>query len=174
MLILGLDPGLHHTGWGVIRSLDNRLSYVASGCIKTKTDKQDEMGGIAARLVDIYHQLQAVMDGFEIVEAAVEETFVNSNGMTTLKLGQARAMSLLVPALRGLPVYEYAATLIKKSVVGAGHADKNQVMHMIKILLPQSNCQTDHEADALAVAVCHAHHRTLSGLIQTPQKVKQI
>lgn len=167
MLILGLDPGLQNTGWGVIRQDGNRLSYVASGTIKSKNTKDS----LANRLVDIFEQLTTILKDFDIAEASVEETFVSSNGKTTLKLGQARAVSLLVPALNGVSVFEYGANAIKKSIVGAGHADKHQMMHMIKVLLPQSDCQSDHEADALGAAICHAHNRKAHSYMRDDYKV---
>jgi crossover junction endodeoxyribonuclease RuvC len=156
--ILGLDPGLRRTGWGVIRVSGNRLSFVAAGVVAAKPD-----GEMAARLAELYAGLQAVIEAHAVDEAAVEETFVNRNPASTLKLGQARGVVLLAPAAKGLPVAEYAANLVKKSLVGFGHADKDQMQHMIAALLPGAELGKGKgaadAADALAVAICHAHHR---------------
>lgn len=153
MLILGIDPGLQKTGWGLIDSVDNRLSYVASGLLKT-SPKDD----LAVRLASLHTQLMAVLEQFAPESAAVEEIFVNKNPASTLKLGQARGVVLAVPAIYGLSVAEYATNKIKKSVVGAGHASKDQVGMMIRTLLPACGQVSEDEADALAVAICHAHY----------------
>ena len=153
--ILGLDPGLRRTGWGVIDVCGSRLTYVDSGTILPPEDAP-----MGVRLAALHAGLAEVLAAFRPHEAAVEETFVNMNPASTLKLGQARGVVLLVPAIAGLPVAEYAATLVKKSVVGAGRAEKGQIRMMIKVLLPQATPPTDDAADALAVAVTHAHHRT--------------
>lgn len=154
MRILGLDPGLRHTGWGVLDVDGNRLRYIADGSVDSN-DKAD----LATRLVQLHDGLTAVLREWAPDEAAVEETFVNKNPTSTLKLGLARGVVLLVPALAGLRVAEYGANHIKKSVVGAGHADKTQVQHMVRMLLPGTTFRTPDAADALAVAICHAHHR---------------
>ncbi len=130
------------------------MSYVADGAVKTKSSLP-----LADRLVQLHEGLSRILEEFNPMEAAVEETFVNKNAASTLKLGQARAISLLVPAHAGLPVAEYSPNLIKKTVVGAGHADKGQVQMMVKILLPGAVMESADAADALAVAICHAHHR---------------
>jgi crossover junction endodeoxyribonuclease RuvC len=153
MRIVGLDPGLRHTGWGIIDVRGNRLSHVADGVIHA-----DIAGALAQRLVHLFRQLTAMLDQFHPDEAAVEESFVNKNPASTLKLGLARGVVLLAPAEHGLPVAEYSANLIKKSVVGAGHAGKGQVQMMVRQLLPGAVGAGD-AADALAVAICHAHHR---------------
>ena len=153
MRVLGLDPGLRHTGWGVIDVAGNRLSYVADGVAHAPTDLP-----LADRLVALFRQIIGVLERFHPDEAAVEETFVNKNAASTLKLGVARGVVLLAPAERGLPVAEYSANLVKKSVVGAGHADKAQVQMMVRRLLPGCAIATPDAADALAVAICHAHH----------------
>jgi crossover junction endodeoxyribonuclease RuvC len=153
MRVLGLDPGLRHTGWGVIDVAGNRLSYVADGVVHAPTDLP-----LAERLVALFRQLIDVLDRFRPDEAAVEETFVNKNAASTLKLGVARGVVLLAPAERGLPVTEYSANLVKKAVVGAGHAEKAQVQMMVRRLLPGCAIATPDAADALAVAICHAHH----------------
>jgi len=152
--ILGIDPGLRHTGWGVIEAEGARLSYVASGAIHPPTE-----GELAFRLRTLHEALGAVIALHEPDEAAVEETFVNRDPQSALKLGHARGVALVVPALAGLEVSEYSANLVKKTVVGAGHALKPQVAMMVKVLLPRSEAQGSDAADALAVAICHAQHR---------------
>jgi crossover junction endodeoxyribonuclease RuvC len=156
MLLLGLDPGLRNTGWGVIEADANRLRHVANGVVRSGS------GLLADRLLRLHQGLTEVVGGFQLDGAAVEETFVNMNGKATLKLGQARGIVMLVPAQAGLPVAEYPANTIKKSVVGFGHADKTQIGHMISMLLPGADVETPDAADALAVAVCHAHHMATS------------
>jgi len=152
MRLIGFDPGLRHTGWGVIEAQGNRLAYIADGTIRAAADQD-----LAARLRDLYDGLAAVLREFEPHEAAVEETFVNRNPESTLKLGQARGVVLLAPALFGIPVAEYSANRVKKSVVGAGHAAKEQVQMMVSRLLPGCRISSPDAADALAVAICHAH-----------------
>jgi len=156
--IIGIDPGLRRTGWGVIESDGVRLGYVASGCIAANVGEE-----LAYRLRDIFEQLNSILATFHPREAAVEETFVNDNARATLKLGQARGAAMLAPAMCGLRVGEYAPNLVKKSVVGAGHADKRQIQAMIKVLLPKANITSADEADALAIAICHANHRASVG-----------
>ena len=153
MRVLGLDPGLRHTGWGIIDVDGNRLSHVADGVAHPDVDQP-----LATRLVLLFRQIGAVLERFRPDEAAVEETFVNRNAASTLKLGVARGVVLLAPAERGLPVAEYSANLIKKAVVGAGHADKAQIQGMVRRLLPGSAAGEADAADALAVAICHAHY----------------
>ncbi len=152
--ILGVDPGLRHTGWGVIEADGSRLAFVASGAIHSPTGDN-----LAERLRMLHEGLTAVIAAFSPDEAAVEETFVNRDAQSTLKLGYARGIALVVPALAGLEVTEYAANLVKKTVVGAGHAEKAQVAMMVKILLPKAEALSPDAADALAVAICHAQHR---------------
>ncbi len=151
--ILGIDPGLTKTGWGVIDVTGNRLAYVASGLIKTTLALT-----VPERLKQIDEGLQEVMAQFKPDTSAVEETFVNKNPLAALKLGQARGVALVVPARLGLSVGEYPANLIKKSIVGAGHAAKEQMGMMIRVLLPACGDIGEDEADALAVAITHAHH----------------
>jgi crossover junction endodeoxyribonuclease RuvC len=151
--ILGLDPGLRRTGWGVITIEGARLGHVAHGVIKP-----DETAEFALRLLTVFEGLCEVIAAHAPDEAAVEETFVNKNAASTLKLGVARGVVLLAPAERGVPVAEYSANLIKKSVVGAGHAEKAQVQMMVRRLLPGCAIVEADAADALAVAICHAHH----------------
>jgi crossover junction endodeoxyribonuclease RuvC len=152
--ILGIDPGLRRTGWGVVALDGNRLGYVACGSVTTN-DKLD----LAARLVAIHKGLLGVIEAHAPDEAAVEATFVNKDAAATLKLGQARGVAMLVPALHGLAVAEYAPNLVKKTIVGAGHGEKAQIRMMVGVLLPRADPQSDDAADALAIAVCHAHHR---------------
>lgn len=163
MRLLGLDPGLRITGWGVIEVEGNRLRHIADGAVRS--DKQDTL---AQRLLQLHTGLAAVIEEYAPFEAAVEETFVNRNPASTLKLGQARGVVMLAPALAGLQVAEYATNLIKKSLVGTGHAGKQQVQAMIATLLPGATIETADAADALAVAVCHAHHRQTQRRWQAP------
>ena len=152
--IIGLDPGLRNTGWGVIESEGSRLSYIADGAVHSDADAP-----LAKRLLQIHQQLISVLNEFNPDEAAVEETFVNKDARATLKLGQARGAVMLAPAICQIPVSEYAPNVIKKTVVGAGHAEKDQVKHMVKLLLPRAVMKTADSIDALAIAICHAHHR---------------
>jgi crossover junction endodeoxyribonuclease RuvC len=153
--ILGLDPGLRRTGWGVVAVSGARVAHVAHGVIAPK-----ETLPFAERLLTLFEGLTEVIAAQVPDEAAVEETFVNTNAASTLKLGHARACCLIAPARAGLPVAEYAATVVKKAVVGTGAAEKNQVGFMIRRLLPTAGTMTADAADALAVAIAHAHHRT--------------
>lgn len=152
--IIGLDPGLRNTGWGVIESEGSRLVYVADGAVHS-----DAEAPLAERLLQIHTQVLAVIREFAPDEAAIEETFVNVDARATLKLGQARGAVMLAPAMCKIPVAEYAPNQIKKSVVGAGHAEKSQIKHMVKMLLPRALMRTADSTDALAIAICHAHHR---------------
>jgi crossover junction endodeoxyribonuclease RuvC len=152
MIILGIDPGLVNTGWGVVQKENNTYKFIACGTIIT--DAKEEM---AIRIRDINFQLNKVLDEYSIDEAAVEETFVNKNSLTSLKLGHARGAIILTVSLADIPVAEYSATNVKKSVTGVGKAEKGQMGAMIKILLPKANVKTEHEADALAVAITHGN-----------------
>lgn len=153
MKILGLDPGLRYTGWGLIESVDNRLTFLASGRIAVNEDEN-----LDVRLSHLHRALDEVIRETKPDHAAVEETFSNTNARSTLKLGMARGVVMLAPALHGIPVGEYAANTVKKAVVGSGHADKTQIQHMVKMLLPKADFNSPDAADALAVAICHAHH----------------
>ena len=153
--IIGIDPGLRRTGWGIVESDGVRLVYVASGHVTS-----DGEGELAYRLREIYEGLRAVISRFRPQEAAVEETFVNKDARATLKLGQARGMALLAPACSGLKVAEYPPNVIKKTVTGAGHGEKRQIAAMVGFLLPKARFESADEADALAIAICHANHRT--------------
>ena len=152
--ILGIDPGLRRTGWGIVEIDGNRLSFL--GCGRVETDDRE---ALAARLATIHAGLARVIAQFAPQEAAAEATFVNKDAAATLKLGQARGVALLAAAQAGLSVAEYAPNLVKKTIVGAGHADKAQIRMMIGVLLPKAEPETEDAADALAIAVTHAHHR---------------
>lgn len=152
--ILGIDPGLRHLGWGLIEAEGSRLSFIACGTVQTQSGED-----LAVRLCALHVGLTAIVAGHAPHEAAIEETFVNRDPQSALKLGHARAIGMLVPALAGIAVHEYAANLVKKTVVGTGHADKKQIGAMVRILLPRSDARTADAADALAVAICHAQHR---------------
>lgn len=158
-LILGIDPGLQHTGWGVISAKGNQLSFIACGTIHSNA--KDDM---AQRLLTLHDGIKQTVNLYLPHEAAAEETFVNKNNISSLKLGQARGAILLSLALEGLSVAEYSTNLVKKSVVGTGHADKQQVAMMVKTLLPASNASGADASDALAVAICHAHQRSFTQL----------
>lgn len=152
MIVIGLDPGLQATGWGVIEAEGNRLRHVANGTVRSRAADP-----LSDRLVQLYDALAAVISEHRPAEAAVEETFVNTNPQSTLKLGQARGVVLLVAAKAGLPVAEYAARFVKKAIVGVGAADKAQVAAMVARLLPGCAAAGPDAADALAVAITHAH-----------------
>lgn len=151
--VIGIDPGLRVMGWGVVDSIGARLVHVANGRVTS-----DDARPMGERLVQLHRGLAAVIAEYRPDAAAVEETFVNKNPSSTLKLGLARGIAMLVPAQAGIPVAEYAANAIKKSVVGVGHAAKEQVQMMVARLLPGVSLAGPDAADALAVAICHAHH----------------
>ncbi|APH54379.1 Crossover junction endodeoxyribonuclease ruvC [Granulibacter bethesdensis] len=152
--MLGIDPGLRFTGWGVIEATGNRLRHIADGVIAT-----DSTESVPARLRVLHDTLTSLLVTYHPHEAAVEETYVNRNGTATLKLGYARGVALLAPALRNVPVAEYGAKAVKLAVVGTGGATKDQVQMMVQRLLPGATLKRADAADALAVAICHAHHR---------------
>ncbi|OAF08327.1 crossover junction endodeoxyribonuclease RuvC [Bradyrhizobium centrolobii] len=157
--IIGIDPGLRRTGWGVIEAEGNRLVYVACGSVEPPDGLP-----LSSRLLAIHEGLAAVLSDHKPMEAAVEQTFVNKDGVATLKLGQARGVAMLAPAMFGITVAEYAPNQVKKTVVGAGHADKQQIAMMLKILLPKAEPPSADAADALAIAITHAHHRQSTAL----------
>ena len=159
MRVLGIDPGLRNMGWGVIAVSGSRLSHVANGICRSAGDD------LAARLLSLYDQLTDIIATHRPDVAAVEQTFVNKDGAGTLKLGQARGIAMLVPAQAGLPVGEYAPNAVKKAVVGVGHAEKAQILHMVKIQLPGVQVAGPDAADALAIAICHAHHTQSAGTL---------
>jgi len=152
--IIGIDPGLRNTGWGIIDVEGSKLAFVACGTVRS-----DAALSLSERLRQLLDGLSAIIAAHGPAEAAVEETFVNRDPQSALKLGQARGVALVAPALAGLPVAEYAANLVKKTVVGAGHAEKTQVAMMIRVLLPRAEAKSADAADALAIAICHAQHR---------------
>ncbi len=153
--LLGIDPGLQHTGWGMVESAGSRLRHLGDGVIST-----DAAMPLAERLSAIYRGLAELLANWQPDEAAVEHTYVNKNPGAALKLGQARGVALLAPALLGIPVAEYQAMEVKRAVVGTGHADKVQVEAMVRRLLPGATIRRADASDALAVAICHASHRS--------------
>lgn len=157
MRVIGIDPGLRNLGWGVIDVAGARLSHVANGVCHSSGDD------LATRLLSLHTQLSDVVARYQPETAAVEQTFVNKDGAGTLKLGQARGIAMLVPAQAGLSVGEYAPNKVKKTVVGVGHADKNQIAHMVRLQLPGVDLAGPDAADALAIAICHAHHVQTAG-----------
>ena len=159
MRILGIDPGLRNMGWGVIDVSGSRISHVANGICHSKA------GDLAPRLLSLHQQLTDIFAKHQPDCAAVEQTFVNKDGVATLKLGQARAIALLVPAQMGVPIGEYAPNAVKKTVVGVGHAAKQQVEHMVKIQLPGVKLEGADAADALAIAICHSFHAQSQGTL---------
>ena len=152
--IIGIDPGLRRTGWGVVDTLGNSLRFVAAGTVKS-----EDKAALAVRLRQLHDGLSEVLASHAPGEAAVEQTFVNKDAAATLKLGQARGIAMLVPALTGIHVAEYAPNAVKKAVIGVGHGDKKQIHMMVRVLMPKATFNTDDAADALAIAICHAHHR---------------
>ncbi|MDP1668068.1 crossover junction endodeoxyribonuclease RuvC [Phaeovulum sp.] len=160
MRVLGIDPGLRNLGWGLIDMEGSRLSHVANGIIHSQGDD------LALRLLSLFSALTEVVARYAPDAAAVEQTFVNKDAVATLKLGQARGIALLVPAQAGLTVGEYAPNAVKKAVVGVGHADKGQVAHMVRFQLPGVDLAGPDAADALAIAICHAHHLQSAGRME--------
>lgn len=152
--IIGIDPGLRNTGWGVIDCEGNKLSFIGAGTVKS-----DDKCDLATRLCQLHDGLFEVLREFSPSEAAVEHTFVNKDATATLKLGQARGIAMLVPALYGLPVSEYAPNAVKKAVIGVGHGEKQQIHMMVKVLMPRATFDSSDAADALAIAICHSHNR---------------
>ena len=152
MRVLGIDPGLVNMGWGVIEVDGSRVRHVANGIVRSRSTE------LAARLADLHRGLTEVFAAHLPDQAAVEQTFVNKDAVGTLKLGQARGIALLAPAEAGLDIGEYAPNAVKKTVVGVGHAAKDQIQHMVRFMLPGVEFAGPDAADALAVAICHAHH----------------
>ena len=152
--IIGIDPGLRRTGWGVVETTGNALRFIGAGTVPS-----DQKADLATRLCQIHDGLADILAGYAPEEAAVEQTFVNKDAAATLKLGQARGIAMLVPARAGLRVAEYAPNAVKKAVIGVGHGEKTQIHMMVKVLMPRAVFDTDDAADALAIAICHAHHR---------------
>jgi crossover junction endodeoxyribonuclease RuvC len=172
MRVLGIDPGLRNLGWGVIDVTGARLTHVANGICHSApgSDSGSDSGDLAARLLSLHGQLTAVLQQYAPDQAAVENTFVNKDAVATLKLGQARGIALLVPAQFGITVGEYAPNAVKKTVVGVGHAAKGQVEHMVRVHLPGVQIAGADAADALAIAICHAHHLQSAGRLQAALK----
>ena len=168
MRVLGIDPGLRNLGWGVIDVAGARISHVANGICHSAPGAGE--GDLALRLVSLYSQLTEVLRQYSPEAAAVEHTFVNKDAVATLKLGQARGIALLVPAQFGLTVGEYAPNAVKKAIVGVGHASKDQVDHMVRLHLPGVKIAGPDAADALAIAICHAHHLQSAGRLQAAVK----
>ncbi len=164
MRVLGIDPGLRNLGWGVVDVTGARITHVANGICHSAA--QDGDGDLALRLVSLYTQLTEVLRLYAPDEAAVEHTFVNKDAVATLKLGQARGIALLVPAQAGITVGEYAPNTVKKTIVGVGHAAKAQIDHMVRLHLPGVQIKGPDAADALAIAICHAHHLQSAGRLQ--------
>lgn len=157
--ILGIDPGLRRTGWGAIACKGNAVTFLGAGTVAS-----DASDSLAERLAALHAGLTAIIDELGPHEAAVEQTFVNRDASATLKLGQARGVALLAPAQVGIPVSEYAPNQVKKTVIGVGHGDKKQIRVMVKVLLPKAEFDSDDAADALAIALCHAQHRSVRTL----------
>lgn len=155
MIIIGIDPGLIKTGWGVIESINNSIKYVASGTIKTNPNLL-----LSERLHNIYSEVDKLIKQYKPEQFAIEETFVNNNPLSSLKLGHARGVAILAASLNNLPVFEYSPNLIKKTVTGAGKAEKQQMVAMVKYIFPCINLQTEDEADSLCIAICHCNHIT--------------
>lgn len=159
MKIMGIDPGLRFTGWGLVEFKNNQFFHIANGTIKIPTDID-----LSKRLAFIYKELMNIVKNNLPDEVSVEEVFVNVNPNSTLKLGQARGIAILVPSLLDIPVFEYTPNLIKKSVVGVGHATKDQIKMMVNVLLNKPKIDSEHSADALAMAICHAHNKKYANL----------
>ncbi len=157
MRIIGIDPGLRCLGWGIVEVDGSRLRHVANGQCRSEGEE------LSHRLLSLHRQLTAVVELHAPQSAAIEMTFVNRDGAGTLKLGQARGVAMLVPAAAGIPVAEYAPNAVKKAVVGAGHADKRQIDHMVRMQLPGADPVGPDAADALAIALCHAFHARSTG-----------
>ena len=153
MIIIGIDPGLIKTGWGVINKIDNQVKYIASGAIKTDTKLS-----LSERLLNIYSEVDKLIKIYKPDNLSIEETFVNNNPLSSLKLGHARGVAILAAALNNIPVFEYSPNLVKKTITGAGKAEKQQMVAMIKYIFPCVSPKTEDEADALCIAVCHCNH----------------
>ncbi|HSQ97652.1 MAG TPA: crossover junction endodeoxyribonuclease RuvC [Rickettsiales bacterium] len=153
MIIIGIDPGLIKTGWGIIEKINNEVKYVASGTIKTDTKLC-----LSERLLNIYKCVDCLIKTYKPEQFSIEETFVNKNPLSSLKLGHARGVAILAGALNNIPVFEYSPNLIKKTITGVGKAEKQQMVAMMKYIFPCVKLETEDEADALCIAVCHCNH----------------
>jgi crossover junction endodeoxyribonuclease RuvC len=160
-IILGIDPGLQHTGWGVIEKNGNNLHFIACGVVNSNSKEE-----MPARLLAISEGLRKVIEIYKPDECAIEETFVNKNPLSSLKLGHARGAAMLTASLAGLNPYEYAATLVKKTIVGVGRAEKAQIVMMVKTLLPKADINSEDAADALAIAICHSQHAAMRRVLE--------
>ena len=152
MRVLGIDPGLRNMGWGIVDVSGNKLSHIANGVC------QSQGNDLATRLLSLFNQMETILEQWQPTHAAVENTFVNKDSVNSLKLAQARAIAMVVPRKFGLEVSEYAPNKVKKTIVGVGHADKQQIMHMVKLQLPGVQLNGPDSSDALAVAICHSYH----------------
>ena len=152
MRVLGIDPGLRNMGWGIVDVSGNKLSHIANGVC------QSQGNDLATRLLSLYNQMETILEKWQPTHAAVENTFVNKDSVSSLKLAQARAIAMVVPRKFGLEVSEYAPNKVKKTIVGVGHADKQQIMHMVKLQLPGVQLNGPDSSDALAIAICHSYH----------------
>lgn len=153
MIIIGVDPGLIKTGWGIVSKNNNQIKYIASGTIKTNTKLP-----LSERLNNIHTKLDEIIKTYKPDNFAIEETFVNNNPISSLKLGQARGVAILTASLNNIPVFEYSPNLIKKTVTGFGKAEKHQIIAMLKYIFPTINLETEDEADSLGIAICHCNH----------------
>jgi|TARA_B100001057_G_scaffold286916_1_gene287050 crossover junction endodeoxyribonuclease RuvC len=160
MRVLGIDPGLRNMGWGIIDVRGSKLTHIANGICKSQGED------LAARLLCLFEQMEQILQTWSPTQAAVENTFVNKDGVNSLKLAHARAIALLVPRKFGLPVSEYAPNKVKKTVVGIGHADKQQIAHMVKLQLPGVKLNGPDSSDALAIAICHSYHAVSNNRFQ--------
>jgi crossover junction endodeoxyribonuclease RuvC len=159
--ILGIDPGLQHTGWGVIEKQGNSLHFIACGAVHS-----DSKAPLPQRLLSISKGLTEILKIYKPDECAIEETFVNKNPLSSLKLGHARGAAMLTVSLAGLTPYEYAATLVKKTIIGVGRAEKSQISMMVKTLLPKADIKSEDAADALAIAICHSQHAVMRKILE--------
>ncbi len=153
MIIIGVDPGLIKTGWGIINKIDNQVKYIASGAIKTNTKLS-----LSERLLNIHNEVDKLIKTYKPEYFSIEETFVNNNPVSSLKLGHARGVAILAAALNNIPVFEYSPNLIKKTITGAGKAEKQQMAAMIRYIFPCASPKSEDEVDALCIAVCHCNH----------------
>jgi crossover junction endodeoxyribonuclease RuvC len=160
MRVLGIDPGLRNMGWGIIDVKGSKLTHIANGICKSQGED------LASRLLCLFEQMEQILKTWGPSQAAVENTFVNKDGVNSLKLAQARAIALLVPRKFGLTVSEYAPNKVKKTVVGIGHADKQQIAHMVKLQLPGVKLNGPDSSDALAIAICHSYHAVSNNRFQ--------
>ena len=166
MRVIGIDPGLRNMGWGIVDVSGNKLSHIANGVC------QSQGNDLATRLLSLFNQMETILEQWQPTHAAVENTFVNKDSVSSLKLAQARAIAMVVPRKFGLEVSEYAPNKVKKTIVGVGHADKQQIMHMVKLQLPGVKLNGPDSSDALAIAICHSYHaKSNDRFLQALEKV---